>query len=48
MRVKSGQEKIFFKFLHVIFTTEFVLLIKIPSSFEVKSIIENGKRMEEF
>ena len=33
---------------HVIFVTEFVLLIKIPPFYEVNSLIENGKRMEEF
>ena len=50
--VKSGLEKIFFEILlcahHVIFITEFVLLTKTPTFYEVNSFIENGERVEEF
>ena len=46
--MKSGID-FFLKFLHaLIFATESVLLMKIPPFYEVNSLIENGKRMEEF
>ena len=35
MMVKSGLEKIFLKFFHVIFITEFVLMTKTPPFYEV-------------
>ena len=50
MMVKSGLEKVFFKFLHALtmFITTFVLFIKTPPFYEVNSFNRKRLGLEEF